>query len=110
MQGRSDRGSHYRPGDWLVQCDQCGFRRYASQVSKQWNGLIVCSDTCFDERHPQEFVRGLLDHQVPPFVRPETRIGIPVDIFSLTVDSEEYTVDQLGDRFLDVNEVTADSL
>ena len=110
MHVRSDRGNHYRPGEWKVICDQCGFVRYASQVAKQWNGLYTCTDTCWESRHPQEFVRGRIDHQVPPFVRPETRIGIAVDIFSLTVDSTEYTVDQLGDRFLDVNEVTADSL
>lgn len=110
MQGRSDCGTHYRSGDWKVVCDQCGLVRYASQVRKQWNNLYTCVTTCFEERHPQEFVRGVIDNQVPPFVRPEVRIGIPVDIYSLTVDSTEYTVDQLGDHFLDVNEVTPESL
>lgn len=110
MQGTSNRGNHYRAGDWKIVCDQCGFVRYASQVSKQWNGLIVCSDTCFEERHPQEFVRGRIDRQVPPFVRPEAQVGISVDVFGLTVDNDEIPVDQLGDRFLDVNEVQPEDL
>lgn len=110
MQGRSNSGTHYRAGEWLVICDICGFRRYASQVRKQWDGLYACSTTCFSERHPQEFVRGKIDNQVPPFTRPETQVGISVDVFSLTVDNDEIPVDQLGDHFLDVNEVTADDL
>lgn len=43
----------YRPGDYLVICDQCGFQRYASECRMTWDKLFVCTDTCWEEKHPQ---------------------------------------------------------
>ncbi len=60
----------YRPGDFLRDCDRCGFTVYASETRKQWDGLIVCIDGCFEERHPQDFVRGRVDRQNVPDPRP----------------------------------------
>jgi len=45
----------YHPGDHYVICDQCGFRRLASECRMQWDGLFVCADTCYDEKHPLLF-------------------------------------------------------
>lgn len=42
----------YIPGEHLVICDQCGFRKLRSQCRKQWDGLLVCGP-CYDPRHPQ---------------------------------------------------------
>src|SRR6185295_17420903 len=56
----------YRPGDFLRDCDRCGFTVYASETRKQWDGLIVCAIGCFEERHPQDFVRGRVDRQNVP--------------------------------------------
>ena len=64
-------GSNLEFGTWWVICDRCGFRRKNTQVRKEWTGLIVCSDTCFETRHPQDFVRAKPDEQSVPFVRPE---------------------------------------
>jgi hypothetical protein len=59
-------------GKWLVICDRCGFKKTNDQVAKEpWTNLIVCKDTCWEMRHPQEFVRPHPDPQTVPFVRPE---------------------------------------
>jgi hypothetical protein len=61
---------------WLAICDRCGFKKQSSELRKEWTGLMVCADTCFEARHPQDFVRGVPDKQAPPWVRPE-----PADVF-----------------------------
>ena len=53
---------HYRHGDHLVICDVCGFTGYRSEMRVRWDGLMVC-DKDFEERHPQDFVRGVRDNQ-----------------------------------------------
>lgn len=42
----------YIPGDNYVACDRCGFRRYASECRKTWDGWLVCDDTCYEDKHP----------------------------------------------------------
>lgn len=64
----------YRPGDFWRVCDACGFYYRASETRKRWDGLIVC-DFDYEERHPQDFVRGVKDRQNVPDPRPE-----PADI------------------------------
>jgi hypothetical protein len=77
----------WRPGDWLYQCQRCGFTKYASQIKQGWTGLRVCS-TCWEPRHPQEFVRGVRDDMAVPFA------NAPAD----------------SPTFLELNEVTRDDL
>ena len=60
----------YRSGDFWRICDRSGRKVRASQTAKQWDGLIV-SLAEFEERHPQDFVRGRKDHQSVPDPRPE---------------------------------------
>lgn len=67
-----DGHDHYRPGDWLAICDRCGFERHASKLRREWTGLRVCGDTCWEPRHPQERLRGKADRQAPPWVRPDS--------------------------------------
>lgn len=43
----------YKPGDYLVICDRCGFERYASECQMTWDGWFVCADTCYEPKHPQ---------------------------------------------------------
>lgn len=63
-------------GAWKVQCDRCGFDYLNHQVRKEWTGLRVCSgaDTngCWEPRHPQDSLRGKVDHQRVPWSRPES--------------------------------------
>jgi hypothetical protein len=54
---------------WLVICDRCGFKYRSDELKLEWTGLRVC-DPCFEQRHPQDFVRGRRDHQEVPWVRP----------------------------------------
>ena len=58
-------------GEWIIICDVCGFKKTNDQVRKEWTGLMVCADTCWEPRHPQEFVRPRPDKQAVPFTRPE---------------------------------------
>lgn len=59
-------------GKWLCICDRCGRKRTNVEVTKEWTGLMVCKDTCFETRHPQDFVRGRPDKQTVPYTRPES--------------------------------------
>lgn len=52
-------------------CMRCGFVRPHSQMRREWTGLLVCEQTCWDPRHPQMALRGVADHQDLPWVRPE---------------------------------------
>jgi len=42
----------FKIGDHYVQCDRCGFKRLASDCRMTWDGWFVCSDTCWEEKHP----------------------------------------------------------
>jgi len=70
--------SEYRPGDNYVICDECGFRFHASETLKRWDGMRVCRAD-FETRHPQDFVRGRYDKQLPAVVRPEPPDRFVVD-------------------------------
>lgn len=65
----------YLHGKWNAICDRCGFKYKSDQLRKEWNGLRTCSgggtNNCWEERHPQDFVRGKADRQKPAWVRPE---------------------------------------
>lgn len=106
----ADAGGGYRAGDWNLICDVCGFKIKASDSLHRWDGMIVCRDD-FEVRHPQDFVRGRVDNQTVPFSRPEaTNYGVAIDVETLRIDDAFVTIDTQGDRFLDVNEVTAEDL
>jgi len=49
----------YIPGDHWTTCQRCGFDRRSSDMAKEWTGLVVCRDTCWESRHPQDFVRAI---------------------------------------------------
>ncbi len=48
------------------ECQRCGFKRRLTALRKEWTGLRVCRDTCWDAKPP--------DHKPPKF-KPE---GVPV--------------------------------
>lgn len=51
-------------------CDASGFKCYADQLVRQWDGMMVLPQFC-DKRNPQDFVRGVPDNRPPAVVRPE---------------------------------------
>ena len=67
--------NNYRPGDNWVLCDVCGFKHYASDTRKRWDGLRVCRAD-YETRDPQDFVKGRKDQQRVSVSRPE-----PADTF-----------------------------
>ena len=63
---------YYKKGDWNVICDQCGRKRKASECRLTWENYFVCADTCWQPRHPQDFVHSIADRQTVPIARPDT--------------------------------------
>lgn len=58
-------------GDYNCICDLCGRKRKASECRLKWNNFFVCADTCWEPRHPQDFVEGRADDQNVPIARPD---------------------------------------
>ena len=58
-----------------VRCDNTGLRVLSGDVRKQWDGLLVWKEQ-FDERHPQEFVRGVVDNFAVRDARPESPMAV----------------------------------
>ena len=62
--------SRYDKGDWDAICDVCGRKYKASLLQQRWDGLMCCPDD-WEIRQPQDFVRGVPDPQLVPWVRDE---------------------------------------
>lgn len=67
------RADYLKLGDWNVTCDRCGFKRKRSECRVTWDNLLVCSDTCWEPRHPQDFVRSKPDRMRVPIARPDSQ-------------------------------------
>lgn len=57
----------YRKGENLSCCPVCGKQYYAGDFRLRWDGLFVCRYD-YEERHPQDFVRGKADNMQPAVV------------------------------------------
>lgn len=73
---------YYKHGDYNVICDICGFKYKASETRLQWNNLLTCGK-CYEERHPQDYVRGIRDDPTVPIARPD---GEPIFVGIVTPD------------------------
>ena len=58
--------NNYTHGDWNVVCQRYQKQLKASQIKKEWTGLLVGPE-CFELRHPQDFVKGKPDPQRVPY-------------------------------------------
>lgn len=83
---QTGQADFYLHGSFNRICDRCGKKRKARDTREEWNGLIVCTDGCWEIRHPQDFVRGKRDLQGVKKARPDT------------------------ETFVDTNDVTEDDL
>lgn len=63
--------NHYKPGDPWAICDRCGLKRRKSDLRKEWTGYFVCSDTCWEPKHPQLSIRAVSDRIAVPNARPD---------------------------------------
>lgn len=84
------RNAGYIKGDYWMRCDVCGFDFRFSQMRERWDGLWVCSDD-YEERHPQEYVKGIGDFQAVPFARPDS-----INVFSTTTLSADMAAGSLS--------------
>ena len=78
--------NHYKPGDNYVICDVTGLKIHASKARRRWDGAVVMSSQ-LEQRHTQEFVKGIKENPKTIFSRPRQE-----------------------NNFLDTNEVTPESL
>lgn len=79
-------GDKFRLGDSKAVCDRCGFHKYQSELRKEWNGAMVCSE-CWEPRHPQDLIKARSERNHVKDARPEPAY-----------------------RFLGTNEITAEDL
>jgi hypothetical protein len=63
-------GTYLKKGEFNAWCDRCGVKYKSSQLTKEWDELWVCPG-CFEDRQPQDMVRGQVDLQATPWARPE---------------------------------------
>lgn len=63
------RDLHYKPGSFYRTCDRTGFPTRAEDTRQEWTHNFV-RDRSFEERQPQDFVRGVYDYQNVPYPRP----------------------------------------
>lgn len=74
-----------RLGHHLVQCDYSGWKCWDDEVIETWDGHIV-HKKFFEERHPQDFVRGQADDQTVDPSRPE---GALVETLSCNAEGRQ---------------------
>lgn len=55
------------PGNWKVTCHVCGFWYPSSEISKRWDGLLVCKKD-FEHRHPQTLIKIRGESSFPDFI------------------------------------------
>ena len=71
----------FKPRSNNVICPRCGFKYKREALRREWTGEYVChgggTNNCWDQRHPQEYVRGRLDRQIAPLIKLE-----PTDVFA----------------------------
>lgn len=60
----------YKPGDHYIQCDLSGFKVRRSDARMMWDGKLVHKDF-WEQRQPQDFVRGRADKIAVDQPRPE---------------------------------------
>ena len=80
----------YKSGEWNVTCDVCSRKIKSGNARKRWDGFIVC-EGCYEERHPQDFVRARVDKISVPFQRPiPPYVFVDISYTNIYVDSDYY--------------------
>ena len=60
---------HRKSNITRVVCDRCGEWTYSDLCRMEWDNLFVCAKTCWEPRHPQDFLKAPRENIVPPIVR-----------------------------------------
>src|SRR5574337_2036492 len=90
------KADFWAPGDWNVTCYQCGWKRKASMMERNWQGYYVCPEHN-EPRQPQDFVRGVPDAQQPPWTQPMPTVLFTFDRQFLGFSDGVSVKYQLGD-------------
>jgi len=86
--------NYFISGEWNLICDVCSIKYKASKAKQRWDGFIVCPN-CYEQRHPQDFVRSRQDKITIPFIRPvPTLIFTSVSYITIYVE-EDYIEDHV---------------
>lgn len=86
--------SNKRQKDYKMVSDRSGLVYPASQIVRQWDGLLVAKHE-EEPRHPQEFVRGVVDDYVVRNPRPRQSIESTLSSGSTTIS--EPIIERDGD-------------
>ena len=46
-----DQRTYYAPGAYNIYCQRCQAKRKSFEVKKEWTGLMVCADKCWEPKH-----------------------------------------------------------
>lgn len=86
--------NYFKSGSWNIICDRCCKKIKAEATKIDWQGFIVCPN-CYEQRHPQDFVRSRQDKITIPFIRPvPTLIFTSVSYITIYVE-EDYIEDHV---------------
>lgn len=83
-------------GDYNVQCYQCGRKVKASKTVRNWQGYRVHPEHN-EPRQTQDFVRGVPDNQIPPWVQPWPGVVYSYTLAVIGFGDGATTQFQLGD-------------
>ena len=104
----------WKPGGYNVICDRTGFKLKNSQVRREWTGQTVRRQS-WEERHPQDLIRSVQDHQAVDDPNPEGAndfVGVNevIDVYEDDRDSATATATPAGGNTGDgtVTSLTAD--
>jgi len=68
------RADYLEIGTWNALCDRCQRKYKANQLKLEWTGWRVC-ESCWEPRHPQEFLRGHREDENVDWSRPDSDSG-----------------------------------
>lgn len=68
-------GTYFKKGSFNAICDVCGHKFKFTELTKRWDGLVVCKDD-FENDHPQKYIRVRESGLAVPEIR-----NRPADIF-----------------------------
>jgi len=63
------RADYLELGTWNATCYECGRKRKANTLVRNWQGYYVCRQHN-ESRQPQDFVRNIPDVIKPPWAQP----------------------------------------
>ena len=78
--------NYFISGGWNLICDSCAIKYKASKAKQRWDGFVVCPN-CYEQRHPQDFVRSRQDKITVPYIRPPADIFISVN-YPIYIDDD----------------------